>query len=193
MHPDVADRALPSAVVAALAAADAAGFTLSCSEPTGRLLATLAAARPDALVGESGTGFGVGTAWLASGLGPDGRLVTVEADPARAEAARQVHRDDPRVRVITGDWTMLADHGPFDLFFCDGGGKRTEPDAVIALVARGGLLVLDDFTPWAGWPPMFDGALDTLRLHYVDSPDLAATEVAMSPTEACIVAARVHT
>jgi predicted O-methyltransferase YrrM len=125
MRPPSDVRVLPPAVNAALAASAAAGFALSCSESTGRLLAALAAARPDGLIGEDGTGFGVGTAWLASGLGPAGRIVTVDADAHRSAAARRVHEEDPRERVLTGDWTLLADHAPFDLLFCDGGGKRT--------------------------------------------------------------------
>jgi predicted O-methyltransferase YrrM len=88
-------------------------------------------------------------AWLASGLGPLGRLVTVESEPAPAAAARSVHAGDARVHVVTGDWSLLAQWAPFDILFCDGGGKRTDPDLVIDTVAPGGWLVLDDFTPCA--------------------------------------------
>ena len=127
---------------------------------------------------------------MASGLDPSGWIVTVECDPERASAARAVHIADPRVQVLTADWTELQVHGPFDIFFCDGGGKRTEPEAVIAMLAPGGLLVLDDFTPCSSWPPLHDGRLDALRLRYLCHEKLVATQVAVSPEETCILAAR---
>ena len=189
MSPGVG-RAVPAAVRAALGVAAGMGFGSSCSEGTGRLLATLAASRADGLIGESGTGCGAGSAWLASGLGRAGRLVTVEAVADRSAAARRVLSADPRIRVLAGDWTLLAEHGPFDLFFCDGGGKRSDPQAVIDLVAPGGILVMDDFTPSTGWPPLHDGEPDLLRIRYLCAPELVAAEVAVSPHETCIVATR---
>jgi predicted O-methyltransferase YrrM len=190
VDPSYCERPLPAAVRIGLDTASGAGFTLSCSEATGRLLATLAASRPDAAVGESGTGYGVGAAWLASGLAPLGPVVTVEADPTRAAAARAVHAGDPRIQVVDGDWSLLARWAPFDIFFCDGGGKRTDPDAVIDMVAPGGWLVLDNFTPSSQWPPRYQGEIDDLRLHYLCSPEVVAAEVLVSAEEACIIATR---
>jgi predicted O-methyltransferase YrrM len=181
---------LPPLVLEATTAASAAGFSCSCSESTGRLLTALAAIHADGLIGESGTGFGVGTAWLAAGLGPAGRLVTVEVDPDRSAAARRVLAADPRIEVLSGDWSQLAGYGPFDLLFCDGGGKRDDPQAVIDLLAVGGILVLDDFTPSPVWPPLYQGAPDVLRMRYLCAPELVATHVQVSPEEACIIATR---
>ncbi len=184
---------VPERVVRARAAALAAGFPYSCSEPTGRLLAVLAAAKPGGRVGESGTGFGVGTAWLHSGMGlvaSGGRLVTVEREPDRAAAAAQVFADDDRVDVLTGDWRLLAGHAPFDVLFCDGGGKRDDPDAVVDLLAPGGLLVLDDLTPTDDWPPLFEGAPDVLRLRYLTHPALVAVTVGVRAAEGALVAVR---
>jgi predicted O-methyltransferase YrrM len=42
------------------------------------------------VIGETGTGCGVGLAWLACGAHPDGRLVSVEREPARAGVAAGV-------------------------------------------------------------------------------------------------------
>ncbi len=75
---------LPMPVASAKAGAIAAGFEHSCSDGTGWLLHTLAASlHEDAVIGESGTGYGVGSAWLLSGS-TGNRLVTVELDEARA-------------------------------------------------------------------------------------------------------------
>ena len=187
---DVPSLPVPPRAVRARERAFAAGFPYSCSEPTGRPLAVLAASRPAGRVAESGTGFGVGTAWLAAGLGEHGTLVTVEHEPSRAAAAVQVLSDDPRFTVLTGDWRLLAAHAPFDLFFCDGGGKRDAPDAVVDLLAPGGLLVLDDFTPDDGWPPRYAGEVDALRLRYLTHPALVAVPLAVRAGEGVLVAAR---
>jgi predicted O-methyltransferase YrrM len=142
---------------AVLAATTKSGFAQSCSDGTGRLLAALAATRHDGRIAESGTGFGVGTAWLASALGPAGQLLNVERDPERTAAASLLLKADPRVEVLDEDWTLLRERAPFDLLFCDGGGKHDHPQAVIGLVAPGEILLLDDFTPSFGCPPTYVG------------------------------------
>ncbi|MDK1343732.1 class I SAM-dependent methyltransferase [Streptomyces sp. 378] len=186
----MAVRAVPSRVEAAERLAVEAGFEKSCIREVGRLLRTAAASKPGGVVAESGTGSGVGTAWLHSGLGEGARLVTVEREEELARRAAGVFADDSRVSVLTGDWRLLEPHAPFDVFFCDGGGKRDDPRRVVDLLAPGGILVLDDFTPSAQWPPRFEGEVDELRLFYLTHPDLDAAEVLTTPTSSAIVAAR---
>ncbi len=189
MSGDTADR-VPARVAAALREAARLGFADSCTDAVGRLLAALAAATPSGVVAESGTGVGVGAAWLLEGLWPDGRLVTVERDAERLAAAGRVLGDDGRARLLLGDWHLLAAHAPFDLFFCDGGGKRDDPDAVVGMLRPGGVLVLDDFTPSTGWPPTHEGAVDTLRVRYLTDPRLRAAELLLPDGGAVVVAAR---
>ncbi|MEV5435538.1 class I SAM-dependent methyltransferase [Streptomyces sp. NPDC052682] len=186
----MAERAAPPRVVAAERIASEAGFTKSCLPEVGRLLRLAAAAKPRGVIAESGTGSGVGTAWLHSGLGADARLVTVERDEELARRAAEVFADDDRVSVLVGDWRLIERHAPFDVFFCDGGGKRDDPGTVVELLAPGGLLILDDFTPSAQWPPVFEGEVDELRLFYLTHPDLEATEVLTTPSSSAVVAAR---
>ncbi|MGW1297101.1 O-methyltransferase [Streptomyces sp. NPDC002533] len=186
----MAERVVPARVVAAERLASAAGFTKSCVPEVGRLLKVAAAAKPHGVVAESGTGFGVGTAWLHSGPGAGARLVTVERDEEIARRAAGVFADDDRVSVLIGDWRLLERHAPFDVFFCDGGGKRDDPEKVVELLAPGGLLVLDDFTPSSQWPPRFEGEVDELRLFYLSHPALDAAEVLTTPTSSVVVAAR---
>ncbi|QWB26010.1 MULTISPECIES: O-methyltransferase [Streptomyces] len=183
-------RALPPRVEVAGRLAVEAGFKKSCVPEVGRLLAMVAASKPHGVVAESGTGSGVGTAWLHSGLGAGARPVTVERDEELARRAAGVFADDSRVSVLSGDWRLLEEHAPFDVCFCDGGGKRDAPERVVELLAPGGVLVLDDFTPSADWPPRFEGGVDELRLCYLTHPDLEATEVLTTPTSSAIVAAR---
>ncbi|EWS93366.1 hypothetical protein SSIG_03960 [Streptomyces filamentosus NRRL 11379] len=184
------ERAVPPRVVAAERVASEAGFKKSCVPEVGRLLALAAASKPYGVVAESGTGSGVGTAWLHSGLGAGARLVTVERDEELARRAAGVFADDDRVSVLTGDWRLLERYAPFDVFFCDGGGKRDDPEKVVELLAPGGLLLLDDFTPSPHWPPRFEGEVDELRLFYLTHPTLDATEVLTTPTSSVVVAAR---
>lgn len=183
-------RAVPPRVVAAEAIASETGFTKSCLPEVGRLLRLAAASKPDGVVAESGTGSGVGTAWLHSGLGAGARLVTVERDEELARRASGVFADDERVGVLTGDWRLLERYAPFDVFFCDGGGKRDDPGRVVELLAPGGLLILDDFTPSSEWPPRFEGEVDELRVFYLTHPALEATEVLTTPASSAVVAAR---
>jgi predicted O-methyltransferase YrrM len=184
---------LPPLVRAAVESAAAQGFEQSCLPEHGRLLALLAGGIGPGLIGETGTGGGVGLAWLASGAAPGARLVSVERDPGRAGAARALFADRPGVRVLTGDWTELVAHGPFDLLVLDGGGqgKGTQPPLDVERWVRpGGLVVLDDFTPSAQWPPVHQGRPDTARLHWLQHRLLLATELPLTPAAATIVGRR---
>jgi predicted O-methyltransferase YrrM len=182
--------AVPERVRRAEQAAAELGFTLGCRPEVGMLLRTLVASRPAGRIAESGTGTGIGTAWMHSGLGAAASLVTVEHDEQRASAAAALFVDDPRVEVLHGDWTLLLDRGPVDVFFCDGGGKRDDPDAVVSLLAPGGILVLDDFTPSHEWPRLFDGRVDELRMTYLTDPRLVATEVDLATGTTVVLGVR---
>lgn len=162
--------------------AEARAFERSCAPEVGQLLHALAAQRGRERVGEIGTGVGVGTAWIASALPPGVPLFTVENDPARAAAARELFADDPDVYVLEGDWRELEGEAPFDLLFVDARPAKGDPD-VVGLLAPGGVAVLDDFTPGYADP-------DPLRELWLGHPDLASVEMAVSPMMAVIVAVR---
>jgi predicted O-methyltransferase YrrM len=189
MPADRLGRPEPPLVTAARALAKERGFTKSSSAATGRLLATLAAS-VSGTVAESGTGCGFGTAWLHHGLRDGARLVTVERNPDLAAAVTEMFADEPAVTVLTGDWTVIAEYAPFALLFLDGGGKRDGVAAVADLIAPGGLVVMDDFTPADGWPPRFQGEPDGLRIAWLTDPRFTAVELLASPTESVIIATR---
>jgi predicted O-methyltransferase YrrM len=183
---------LPPLVSAAVRAARERGFGLSCLPAQGELLRLLAAGLgPAARIGETGTGCGVGLAWLASGASSTARLVSVECEPSVADAARAVFGGTPNVEVLTGDWTALAGHGPFDLLVLDGGGqgKGSEPPLDPAGWLRpGGVLVIDDFAPTVDWPPAYRGEPDRARLHWLCHPSLLATQIRVTPEMTTVVA-----
>lgn len=182
---------LPPRVAAAAAAARDAGFAMSCLPQQGRLLQVLAGGVGAGRIGETGTGHGVGLAWLASTAHPEAQLFSIERDQSRARQARQVFADEPRVRIRCGDWRELAQQAPFDLLVLDGGGqgKGAEPPLDPADWLRpGGVAVLDDFTPGTGWPPHVDGILDEARLYWLEHPRLRTAEIRVTPAAASLVA-----
>ncbi len=181
---------LPEIVSRAFDGARRAGYVSFCRNETGRLLATLAATRTGTLA-EFGTGCGVGTAWLRSGVPGEARIVTAELDPRLAEAAAGIFADDPQVEVVAADWSTLLGKGPFSLLFLDSGdASAARVDAVADLVEDGGIVVLDDFDPCAIWPPVAHGRVDTLREEWLTDERFTAVEVMVAPDASAIVATR---
>jgi predicted O-methyltransferase YrrM len=181
---------LPDVVSRAFAVSRQAGYVSFCRNETGRLLATLAATR-EGTMAEFGTGCGVGTAWLRSGVRGDARIVTAELDAALADAAATIFEDDPQVEVLAADWSTLLDKGPFSLLFLDSG-EPTEVgvDAVADLVSEGGIVVLDDFTPCEMWPPISGGRVDSLREQWLTDDRFTAVEVMVASDASALIATK---
>lgn len=119
----VEDEAL-SRVAELAAEADLPGISIGPLE--GRFLQVVAAAVGARRALEIGTLAGYSGIWIARGLGPDGRLVTLEADPRHAAVARRSFRaaglaDRVEVRVGLALETLpgLVAEAPFDLVFID--------------------------------------------------------------------------
>jgi predicted O-methyltransferase YrrM len=184
---------LPPLVTRAVRLAQGLGFAHSCRLEQGRLLHALASGAP-ARIGETGTGCGVGLAWLAGAAAPHVQIVSVERDQSRADGAARLFGDHPNVRVEHDDWTALAAHAPFDLLVLDGGGSGKGGDEPIdpeAWLAPGGTLVIDDFTPSDSRPPRTpEGDVDRPRLHWLEHPALHAIEVCLAVDLAAIIAVR---
>ncbi len=166
------------------------GYASFCRNETGRLLATLAATRSGTMA-EFGTGCGVGTAWLRSGLRGDTSIISAEVDPKLAEAAAEIFEDDDQVEVCAADWSTLADRGPFSLVFLD----AREPedsgaDTVVNLVEPGGVVVLDDFTPCESWPPVFSGRVDTVREQWLSDERFTTVEVMVASDASVLIATK---
>jgi predicted O-methyltransferase YrrM len=192
---------VPPRVARAVALANDAGFIQCCMPEQGRLLQVLARGRAGGVIGETGTGCGAGLAWMASAVGPDTRLVSVEIDAGRAAACQALFADLPNVTVLHGDWHLIEPYGPFDLLVLDGGGGGKRADDPVADPARllrpGGTLVLDDFhPPFEFWPEDVgprdaDGRSTTAaRRHWLLHPGLFATEVRVHPQMSVILATR---
>jgi predicted O-methyltransferase YrrM len=183
---------LPPLVERAARTARHLDFPYSCRPEHGRFLYALAAGARR--IGETGTGCGVGLAWLVSGMRPGATAVSVEREPTRAQAAAALFAPfAPDVTVECADWTAIAAHGPFDLLVLDGGGQGKDAGAPAdpsALLRPGGVLVIDDFTPSLGRPPTYEGRPDTARLHWLDHPALRTVELPLAPDLAVLVATK---
>lgn len=182
---------LPPLVERAVALARREGFAHSCRPEHGRLLHALAAGA--GRIGETGTGCGVGLAWLASGARPGTRLFSVEQDTQRAVQAFGLFADQPQVAIFRDDWTVIVQEAPYDLLVLDGGGQGKAgeiPADPEALLRPGGTIVIDDLTPASTWPPLFDGRPDPARMHWLTHPAVDAAELRLAPDLAALVATR---
>lgn len=182
---------LPDVVTRAFEVSRRAGYVSFCRNETGRLLAMLAATR-DGTMAEFGSGCGVGTAWLRSGVrGEKARIVTAELDPRLARAAADIFADDDQVEVLEADWSTLLDRGPYSLLFLDAGQSGDlGVDALADLVEDGGIVVLDDFTPSQTWPPVTYGRVDTLREQWLTDERFTAVEVMTASDAATVIATK---
>ncbi|MFF7180840.1 class I SAM-dependent methyltransferase [Streptomyces sp. NPDC008121] len=157
------DRLVPAdeALDAALRDSTAAGLPEIAVAPNqGKLLHLLAATAGARSVLEIGTLGGYSTIWLARALPADGRLITLEYDPAHADVARaNVARAglDKVVEVRTGAALDTLPRleaegaGPFDLVFIDAD-KVNNPHYVswALKLARPGTLIIVDNVGRAG-------------------------------------------
>ena len=117
------------ALEAALDSSKAAGLpTINVSPAQGKLLHLLARVQGARKILELGTLGGYSTIWLARALPPEGRLISLEIDPKRAEVARAniaraelANAVEIRVGPAADSLQKLLSEGrgPFDLIFID--------------------------------------------------------------------------
>src|ERR1700733_3071791 len=89
---------LPPLVRGAIELAASQGFDHSCDPAQGRLLSVLARGNAGGRIGETGTGCGVGLAWMLDASDESTSVVSVELDPHRAGAWGAVFGGGPHGR-----------------------------------------------------------------------------------------------
>jgi predicted O-methyltransferase YrrM len=160
---------LPPQLAVIQACTVALGFHMGSERGIGNLLQILAASKPAGRFLELGTGTGIATAWLLSGMDRDSTLISIDTDEHVQSVAHEILGGDPRLTLLTEDaepW--LKNHaavGPptpestpklkkeFDLIFADAmPGKFIARDQALNLVAPGGFYVIDDLLPQPNWP-----------------------------------------
>jgi demethylmenaquinone methyltransferase/2-methoxy-6-polyprenyl-1,4-benzoquinol methylase len=146
------------------------------------MLAVLAGhVRQGGRVLEIGTGTGVATAWVLSGLGTryDVTVTTIERDAQLGALARQADWPsfvDPRV----GDVLELVHRlGRFDLIYAKAeSGKLDGLSQTIGALDSKGLLVLDEMAAQPNWEADRRAKTDKARQIVLMHPALTAVELA---------------
>ncbi|HWM32552.1 MAG TPA: O-methyltransferase [Methyloceanibacter sp.] len=190
------------ALAAALKDSAKAGLPpINVSPNQGKFLMLLAQAIGARRILEIGTLGGYSAIWLARALPADGRLLSLEADPAYAELARAnlaraglAEKVEVRVGRAQNTLPKLIAEGaaPFDLIFIDAD-KPSTPDYYqwsVELARRGSLIVVDNVVREGR---VIDAKSDSphiqgLRRFF----DLAATDSRVSGTAIQTVGAKGH-
>src|SRR3569833_3224549 len=132
------------------------GFGMASDPRTGAFLAALAASKPGGRFLELGTGTGIATAWLLSGMDAASTLISVDVQPEFQAVARAVLGHDPRLTLVLEDGVQFLIKQPpqtFDFIFADAmPGKYESLEDALALVKPGGFYVVDDMLPQPHWP-----------------------------------------
>ncbi|MGH2864565.1 MAG: O-methyltransferase [Solirubrobacteraceae bacterium] len=204
----ICDRIMPQDPVldAALAASEAAGLAPIASSATqGKLLELIVRMHGARRVLELGTLGGYGTIWLARGLPPDGRLVTLEYDPHNAEVALAniaAAGLSEKVQLRHGSAletlpALAAEGEPFDVIFIDADKKNDASylEWSLALSRPGSVIIADNVVgggaiidPNARNPWGEDGGVGGVRRFY----DLLGAEPRLSATAIQTVGEKGH-
>lgn len=156
-------------------------FTMASENLTGALLQVLAASKPGGNMLELGTGTGIGTAWLLSGMNESASLVSVDTDEKVQGVAREVLGFDPRLSLVLEDGASFIRRQPkqsFDLIFADAiPGKFEQLEETLLLVKPGGFYVIDDLLPQPNWPEGHGMRVDNLMYHLSADPRFAMAPI----------------
>ena len=155
---DITDLLAPAdaALDAALHASAAAGLPpINVAPNQGKLLHLLARMQGACTILEIGTLGGYSTIWLERALPADGRVITLEIDPAHAEVARAnfaraglTGMVELRIGRALDTLPLLASEkrGPFDLVFIDADKVNTADyfTWALKLSRRGTVIIVDN-------------------------------------------------
>ncbi|MGA2726856.1 MAG: class I SAM-dependent methyltransferase [Terracidiphilus sp.] len=146
----------PRALAAIQARTTELNFDMASEPRTGALLQMLAASKPGGRLLELGTGTGMATAWLLSGMDAASTLISVDTDEEVQAVAREILGHDTRLKLLSHDGAAFLWRQPkksFDLVFADAiPGKYEALDEALAIVKPGGYYVIDDMLPQPNWP-----------------------------------------
>jgi predicted O-methyltransferase YrrM len=163
---------------------EAMGFSMPSDLQTGALLQTLVASKPGARVLELGTGTGLATAWLLSGMDETASLLSIDTEPTYLAVAEQVLGHDPRLTLHCDDagaWLERTQDQRFDLIFADAWpGKYANLDAALGALAPSGMYIIDDMLPQPNWPDGHGNNVARLMADLESRPDLHLVRLAWS-------------
>lgn len=153
---DEINQPIPGAYFAIDQATKESGFTMASDILTCSLLRTLAASKPSGKFLELGTGTGLSTSWILSGMDSNSTLISFDNDEALLAIAKEYLGDDNRLSLVHTDgedWVKNNKGQKFDYIFADTWhGKYLLLDEVLEMLNTGGLYIVDDMLPQPNWP-----------------------------------------
>lgn len=183
---------VPPLVKRAINLAEQMEYTGSCSNDTGRLLQILTGSYLSGVIGEIAAGCGVGSAWIVSALAPSTSFFSVEADIARAAAARALFEPLLNVRVIHGDWRDFLQNWRFGMLFAGANSTRADyPEILLQSLREGSMIVLDGLPPQGRVSLRSRQEAARIRDFWLNDPRLIAAEIQVSPVESVLMATRI--
>ena len=137
-------------------ATEALGFLQMSEISTCSLLKTLAATKPSGEFLELGTGTGLATAWILDGMDEDSTLISLDNDETLLNVAKENLGIDRRLTLICTDgneWLKRNSKMRFSFIFADTWpGKYMMLEETLAMLAPGGIYIIDDMLPQSNWP-----------------------------------------
>lgn len=172
----------PQIIEEILAESLALGFDMSSEPLTGSLLKTLAASKPGGRFLELGSGAGLSTSWILSGMDEASSLVTVDYDQALLDILKRHLGHDQRLEVVCqdgDDFIAFLEGRQFDFIFADTwSGKYRLLDETLAMVKKGGFYIIDDMLPQDNWPEGHEEKAKDLIAYLEGHSDFHVTKLA---------------
>lgn len=130
-------------------------FSMASDLQTGSLLRTLIASKRAANILELGTGSGLATSWILSGMDTDSKLLTIDNNVQLLDIAKRLLPDN-RIKFILEDgykWLTSYEGNKFDFIFADAmPGKYDLFEDAWYLLNDNGIYFIDDMLLQPNWP-----------------------------------------
>ena len=153
-----------------------AGFDQLSDDKLGSFLSTLVATKPHSKILELGTGSGLSTVWILSGMDENSTLQTVDNDEILVNIAKQYLKDDKRVEFFVEngeDLILRTESHSIDFIFADTWpGKYNHLEETLDLLKDGGIYLIDDMLPQENWPDGHDAKANHLIQYLENREDL---------------------
>jgi len=185
---------IPSQYEAIVTTSRQLDFNMASDIYTGSLLKTLVASKPGGRILELGTGSGLATSWIISGLDENAVLTSVENNAMLLSVAQENLPDARIIFVLEDGYKWLQDYQgeKFDLIFADAmPGKYDLFEEAFSLLKTGGFYIIDDMFPQANWPEGHDDRVNSFINFLEERKDIILTKLDWST--GIIIAVKVST
>ena len=185
---------IPSQYEAIVTTSRQLDFNMASDIYTGSLLKTLVASKPGGRILELGTGSGLATSWIISGLDENAVLTSVENNAMLLSVAQENLPDARIIFVLVDGYKWLQDYQgeKFDLIFADAmPGKYDLFEEAFSLLKTGGFYIIDDMLPQANWPEGHDDRVNSFINFLEERKDIILTKLDWST--GIIIAVKVST